>query len=193
MNALIIYANYKPHSFNFAVKDLLAETFHKHGSNVVIRDLYDIKFNPVLSREDLESIDDSIYPPDIMEEQKFIEWADIICFAYPIWWSGMPAILKGYIERVFLEGFAYKFVDEKPVPKLTNKKAMLFNTTGSKLYFENKDQHKALNLITEKSILGFCGIEVVEHKYYPNVSKVSKEERMKYLKEIEETVRNYLK
>jgi NAD(P)H dehydrogenase (quinone) len=193
MNALIIYANYKQHSFNNAIKNVLAETFHKNSSSVVIRDLYDIKFNPVLSREDLESIDQAIYPVDIMEEQKFIEWADTICFVYPIWWSGMPAILKGYIERVFLEGFAFNFVDGKAVPKLKNKKVMLFNTTGSKLFFEDELHHKALNLITEQNIFAFCGMDVIEHKYYQSVSKASNEQRTKYLSEVEETVLKHIK
>ncbi|HQL71338.1 MAG TPA: NAD(P)H-dependent oxidoreductase, partial [Bacteroidales bacterium] len=96
MNTLIVYANYKNHSLNFAIKEILANTLHENGHEVVVRDLYNIRFNPVLTRKDLEMIDQQMYPPDIMEEQQYIKRADLICFVYPIWWSGMPAILKGY-------------------------------------------------------------------------------------------------
>ena len=86
MNTLIIYANYKEPSFNSAIRDILADTFNKNDHQVVIRDLYNIKFNPVLSKADLEEIDTNKYPNQIVEEQKFIERADVIAFVYPIWW-----------------------------------------------------------------------------------------------------------
>ncbi len=184
MNTLIVYANYKNHSLNFAIKDILAETLHKNGHEVVVRDLYNIRFNPVLTKADLESIDKNIYPVDIMEEQRYIQRADMLFFVYPIWWSGMPAILKGYIERVFVDGFAFSYNQGIPNPLLTGKKAMLFNTTGSKIVLSTDEERKALSLITEKSIFNFCGIDVVEHHYFHAVSVVDAETRNSYLKQV---------
>jgi NAD(P)H dehydrogenase (quinone) len=184
MNTLIIYANYKEHSFSALTRDTLAKIFHENNHQVVVRDLYEIKFNPVLSKSDLESIDKDIYPVDIMREQKFITWADLICFVYPIWWSGMPAILKGYIERVFGEKFAFEYVDGKPKPLLEGKNIMLFNTTGSKRVFENQIFKNALNIITEDCIFKFCGMNIIEHKYFEAVSKVSEEKRKEYLNQV---------
>lgn len=184
MNTLIVYANYKNHSLNFAIKDILAETLHKNGHEVVVRDLYNIRFNPVLTKADLESIDKNIYPVDIMEEQRYIQRADMLFFVYPIWWSGMPAILKGYIERVFVDGFAFSYDKGIPKPLLTGKKAMLFNTTGSKIVLSTDEERKALSLITEKSIFNFCGIDVVGHHYFHAVSVVDAETRNSYLKQV---------
>jgi len=186
MNTLIIYANYKEPSFNSAVRDALGETFNKDGHEVVVRDLYTIKFNPVLSRKDLESIDEEKYPTEITEEQKFIERADVIAFVYPIWWSGMPAMLKGYIERVFLEGFAFRTENGKATPLLTDKKVMLFNTTGSTEFFNSQAQRDALNTITEKCIFEFCGMEILNHTYFHAVQDVTDEERKRMLEQVRE-------
>ncbi len=184
MKTLIIYANYKENSFNAAIRDILADIFHQNGNEVVVRDLYEIQFNPVLSKEDLVSIDKEIFPADIMREQKFISRAELICFVYPIWWSGMPAILKGYIERVFTEKFAFKYEKGMPKPLLSGKKIMLFNTTGSKKIFKEKKLKDALNVITEDCIFKFCGMEIVEHKYFDAVSLASKEVRQNYLQQV---------
>ncbi len=184
MNTLIVYANYKEDSFTATIRDTLASVFHNNKNDVVVRDLYEIKFNPVLSKADLESIDKEVFPVDIMREQKFIIWADLICFVYPIWWSGMPAILKGYIERVFSQGFAFEYYDGEPKPLLTGKKMMLFNTTGSKRVFQDKKLKDALNIITEECIFGFCGIDIIEHIYFDSVSLVSESKRKEYLKTV---------
>lgn len=184
MNTLIIYANYKEDSFTAAIRDTLSDIFHRNKNDVVVRDLYEIKFNPVLSKNDLESIDKEIFPVDIMREQKFIIWADLICFVYPIWWSGMPAILKGYIERVFTPGFAFDYESGLPRPLLTGKKLMLFNTTGSKKIFQDQKRKDALNVITEDCIFKFCGMDILEHQYFDAVSLVSKQKRQEYLQTV---------
>ncbi len=185
MKALIIYANYKENSFTSAIKDTLAEKFHNNGHEVVIRDLYEIKFNPVLSKTDLESIENEIFPVDIMNEQKFIKWADIICFVYPIWWSGMPAILKGYIERIFVQGYAFEFDGDIAIPKLVDKKVIIFNTTGSKNVLKDVKRIDALNTLTHECIFGFCGMKVVAHKYFGAVSKANDIEKKHIFLEVE--------
>ncbi|MFO7879673.1 MAG: NAD(P)H-dependent oxidoreductase [Bacteroidota bacterium] len=186
MNTLIIYAHYKEPSFNSAIRDVLAESFHDKGNEVIMRDLYNIKFNPVLSRKDLESIDEERYPTEITEEQKFIKRAELIVFVYPIWWSGMPAMLKGYIERVFLEGFAFKTKNGKARPLLTDKKVMLFNTTGSTEFFNTQKQRDALNEITEKCIFEFCGMEIINHTYFHAVQDVDEDTRKAMLAKVRE-------
>ncbi len=184
MNTLILYANYKSPSFNSAIRDRLGDTLNVNGHEVVIRDLYNIHFNPVLSKADLESIDDEIYPNEIIEEQKYITRADLIIFVYPIWWSGMPAILKGYIERVFLEGFAFKTIDGKPTPLLNDKKVMIFNTLGAKNFFNTNEKLDALNFITEQCIFEYCGMEVIEHKYFEGVKQADESTRQAYLDKV---------
>ncbi|HOZ30830.1 MAG TPA: NAD(P)H-dependent oxidoreductase [Bacteroidales bacterium] len=177
MRALIVYANYKEPSFTSSIRDVLAETFHNNGHEVVTRNLYEIKFNPVLSKRDLESIAIEVVPVDIMNEQKFIQWADLICFVYPVWWSGMPAILKGYIERVFVMGYAFEFRGNDVIPLLNNKKVAIFNTTSPKNVYQSEESFKALNIITKDCIFGFCGMNVVEHKYFKALPDAKEKEK----------------
>ncbi|HOK37908.1 MAG: NAD(P)H-dependent oxidoreductase [Bacteroidales bacterium] len=193
MRTLIVYANYKENSFTSAIKDQVAETFHQNGHEVVIRNLYEIKFNPVLTKNDLESIENEIFPVDIMNEQKFIQWADLICFVYPIWWSGMPAILKGYLERVLVMGYAFEFKGDDVIPKLTNKKVAIFNSTGNKKVYKNEKHLEALNIITREAIFGFCGMKVIEHKYYQCCDKNNSVEVEKIMDDIKTTVETILK
>ncbi|MDD3740128.1 MAG: NAD(P)H-dependent oxidoreductase [Bacteroidales bacterium] len=188
MRALIIYANYKEPSFTSSIRDVLADTFHQNGHEVVIRDLYEIKFNPVLSKKDLESIANEVFPIDIMNEQKFIQWADLICFVYPVWWSGMPAILKGYIERVFVMGYAFEFKGNEVIPLLKNKKVAIFNTTSPKNIYQSEESFKALNIITKDCIFGFCGMNVVEHKYFKSIIDATEKEKDEIFSEVKSIV-----
>ncbi|MDI9534449.1 MAG: NAD(P)H-dependent oxidoreductase [Bacteroidota bacterium] len=192
MKILLIYANYKEQSFTSAVRDTIAYTFHKKGHEVVIRDLYEIKFNPVLSKKDLESIEKEIFPVDIMDEQKFIQWADFICFVYPIWWSGMPAILKGYIERVFVQGYGFDFIDGEIIPKLKNKRIAIFNTTGLNNIYKDQASLDALNKMTEECIFGFSGMKTVVHKYFKSIKKASNKEKIKSLEEVKNAAEELL-
>ena len=69
-------------------------------------------------------------PEDIKTEQDHVKWADVITFVNPVWWVGLPAVLKGYVDRVFSYGFACESVDGAPRGPLNGKKALLFCTTG---------------------------------------------------------------
>lgn len=75
----------------------------------MVRDLYAMHFAPSLSGRDLLTFAEAQTPSDIAEEQRHIAWADRVTFIYPLWWSAMPAMLKGYVDRVFAEGFAFSF------------------------------------------------------------------------------------
>ena len=176
MKILLIYANYKEQSFTSAVRDTIAYTFHQKGHEVVIRDLYEIKFNPVLSKKDLESIEKEIFPVDIMDEQKFIQWADFICFVYPIWWSGMPAILKGYIEEYLFKDTVLILLTEK-LFQIKKQKNSYFQYWGLNNIYKNQASLDALNKMTEECIFGFSGMKTVVHKYFKSIKKASNKEK----------------
>ena len=93
MKILIVYANPNPESLSGRVKNLVSGTLKKKGYEVEIRDLYQMKFNPVLTAADQTANAAGNIPSDIKKEQEFIKWADMIYFIYPIWWTGLPAII----------------------------------------------------------------------------------------------------
>ncbi len=123
-------------------------------------------------------------PADIAQEQKYISEADVIHFIYPIWWTGLPAMIKGYIDRVLSYGFAYT-ASEKGIEGLLKKKVIAINTHGfPNDYYEQIGMHNAFNLTMDKGIFEFCGMDVIKHFYFGSVPYIKDEERQLMLDEI---------
>lgn len=178
MKYLLVYAHPNPKSFNHAIKETITSRIRAKGHQLTIRDLYDLKFDPVLSGDDFMEFKAGKIPADIAIEQGFIKDADVLVFVHPIWWFGMPAILKGYIDRVFSYGFAYTVTDKGVQGLLTGKKVMIFNTTGGpQENYQRNGFTVAVEHIFSAGIYGFCGMQVIGHKLFYAVPTVSQEER----------------
>ena len=190
-NILLIYGHPKtPKSFNFDLKEKLVEALKQHVHNVLVRDLYEISFNPLLSSKDLELIHNGQISEDIRKEQEFIKNADTIIFIYPIWWAGQPAIIKGYIDRVFSYGFAYMYKGGKVIGLLPDKKAIIINSNGnpSALYKKN-DFYNAMKLLVDKGIFAFYGFSKIKHLFYGDMSTKSDDDKSKDINNaIDETI-----
>jgi len=192
MNHLIIYAHPSEDSFCNAVMQTYQESLIKNNHQVKIRNLYAIKFDPVLSHSELLDLEKGIIGPDVRQEQEFIEWADVVNFIYPVWWSGMPAILKGYIERVFCEGFAYLHTENGSMGLLTGKKVLIFSTTGNtELYDKQHGILEAVKIIENNSIFDYCGMEVIKHKFIKGITCKTYDERLKILEHVKRMVTRF--
>src|SRR6185369_5924470 len=130
MKHLIIYAHPNKSSLNHFIKQTAVAALENAGHEVVVRDLYEINFNPVMSLEDMNGQRNGTVAGDVRIEQEFIEWAEAITFIYPIWWTGLPAIIKGYIDRVMSYGFAYRYDNGIQKGLLQGKSAFIINTQG---------------------------------------------------------------
>src|SRR6185437_4203356 len=105
MKHLIVTAHPNPTSFTYALSNAYADELVAMGHECDCRDLYAMDFNPILQPSEISG-----HPqPDAQIEQEHIKNADATAFFYPLWWASMPAILKGYIDRVFTHGVAYRF------------------------------------------------------------------------------------
>lgn len=98
MKHLIIFAHPNSQSFNRTLVEEVIKATRQIGVEAVIRDLYTLDFNPVLSWSEWSATMDGIVPAEIKFEQKLIAEAELITFIYPLWWMGFPAILKGYLD-----------------------------------------------------------------------------------------------
>lgn len=166
MKHLIIYAHPNPNSLNSHLKNVLVQHLEAGNHEVVVRDLYQLGFNPVLSLEDMAGQRNGIVADDVKQEQEFIRWADCITFIHPIWWTGLPAIMKGFIDRVFSYGFAYRYDNGIQKGLLTGKQAVIINTHGkSKAEYEAIGMDKALLLTSDKGIYSYSGLEIVQHSF----------------------------
>ncbi len=192
MKTLVILASHNKNSFNNAIKDKVMEVLKANNHEVVLRDLYAMNFNPVLTVKDQELNISGNTPEDIKTEQNYISWAEKIVVINPIWWTGMPAILKGYFDRTLLYGYAYKFDKTGLVKLLKGKEALILNTTGQPKEAYQNGMYDALNMTSDKGIYDFVGIKVHKHMYFPSVSSVSDVVRSEYLKQVEDEVNNFI-
>ena len=191
VNILLVYGHPKtPNSFNFSLKEKLSAALRNKGYNVLVRDLYELSFNPILSSDDLAKFHNSEIPDDIRKEQEFIKNADVIIFIYPIWWAGSPAIIKGYIDRVFSYGFAYVYKGSKVVGLLTDKRVIVINSNGSPYdYYEKAGFYDAIRKVNDEGIFAFCGFMKIKHIFFGGIMNKTLVEKDADIKQaIDETV-----
>lgn len=185
MNYLIIYSHPNPASFNFAIRETVVRVLKQRHQEVRTRDLYEMRFDPVLQGSELAGFQRGKMSPDIAIEQDHVRWAEVLIFIYPVWWAGMPAITRGYIDRVFCKGFAYDYGPDGLQGLLKGKKVQIFNTMGAPLAaYESSGIFKSMEQLTDQETFRFCGMEVLGHQYFGSVPTVSKEERLKMLEEV---------
>jgi len=123
MNVFVVHAHPEPRSFSSALARTASETLSAAGHAVTVSDLYAAGFNPVSGRhnfvtvrnadyfkqqqEELYASENNGFAPDIEAEIGKLEAADLLVFSFPMWWFGMPGILKGWVDRVFPMGRVY--------------------------------------------------------------------------------------
>lgn len=186
MKHLIIYAHPNQDSLNHALKQSVITTLEKHNHEFAIRDLYQLDFNPVLSLEDIKGQRQGQVAIDVCQEQEYISWAESITFIYPIWWTGMPAIMKGYIDRVMSYGFAYQYNQGVQQGLLEDKQAVIINTHGkSNAEYEATGMDKALLLTSDEGVYSYCGLEVKKHFFFDRADRATSEIIEKWENEIQ--------
>ena len=154
MNVLIVYAHPEPRSLNGSLKDFSVRRLQDAGHTVQVSDLYAMRWKAAFDGDDqLDRPADARFDPvldskrayaggsqsaDIAAEQDKLRWADAVILQFPLWWFTMPAILKGWIDRVYAYGFGYgvgehsdlRWGDRYGEGTLAGKRAMLVVTTG---------------------------------------------------------------
>ena len=167
-NILIIYAHPKtPKSFNQDLLQTLTSHLESQNHEIKIRDLYAQHFQSHLTTDDLIALHSNTTPMDIQEEQNYIIWANTIIFIYPIWWASAPAIMKGYFDRILAYGFAYKIENGQTKGLLTDKKAIIINSTGTPYdTYERLGFYRAMQFLTDTGIFEFCGFKKISHLFY---------------------------
>jgi NAD(P)H dehydrogenase (quinone) len=193
VNHLLMYAHPNANSFNHAIVQTIAEEFRKAGKDILLRDLYALHFNPVLAADDFAAIQHGTVLADVKAEQDLIRASDILIVVYPLWWSGLPAMLKGYIDRVFSYGFAYEITEAGGVGLLTGKKVFLVTTMGaSREDYEQFGMFRSFDQTIDSGIFRFSGMEVIDHIYYASVPYITDEDRKKMLDNIRSQIREKL-
>lgn len=211
MNVLIIYAHPEPKSFNGALKELAVIELTSLGHQVKVSDLYSMNFKAVADRDDFQMIQNKNFfkyqieqanasktegfSLDILEQQEKLLWADFVIFQFPLWWYSVPAILKGWFDRVFASGFVYgKEIGRYDSGGLKGRKAMLSTTTGSPQYAYTPygmdgDIHEKILYHINHGMLYFAGLEPVE-PFIAWTPSHNEDDRTRYLEEYKNRLHN---
>jgi len=147
MRLLVVYWHPEPQSFNAAMFETICATFRALGHEVKTSDLHRMNFDPVSSRRNFLTVKEPRYFTQQAEEKfaterngfaheleaeiEKVEWCDLLILQFPLWWFGLPAALKGWVDRVFAEGRAHGKGRHYDTGMFRGKRAFLSLTTGS--------------------------------------------------------------
>lgn len=163
------------HPSGRAFTRLMAETYSAAvkalGHEVLVRDLYALNFDPRLHVDELPSRQGGEPRPEIVIERAMLRDVDVFAFFYPIWFGSPPAMLKGYIERVFGAGFGYASVKGGGnTPLLTGRRMISFTSTGSEnTWLVDSGSWSAIRKVFDERLTSTCGLESVEHVNFGGV------------------------
>lgn len=211
MNVLVVYAHHEPSSFTGAMKNMAVQALEDSGHNVSVSDLYAQGFSAVAQKWDFVTTSGNhfnymseqkhaaklqmAFSPDIVGEAQKLQAADTVLFIFPIWWFSVPAILKGWFDRVLAMGVAWDAGRFYENGLMRGKQAMLIACGGHPAeFYKINGRHQAnpnqmLHPINHGT-LAFCGFNVHEPFIAMNVISSDDASRNTALKDLEFRVRN---
>ena len=163
------------HPSGRAFTRLMADTYiaavRALGHEVLVRDLYAMNFDPCLHVDELPSREGGEPRPEVMIERTMLKDVDVFAFFYPIWFGSPPAMLKGYIERVFGAGFGYESIKGGGnEPLLAGRRMISVTSTGSEnTWLVDSGSWNAVRKIFNERLTSACGLESVEHVNFGGV------------------------
>lgn len=188
MSVLLIVSHPKPGSLNHAAADRIAAGLSEEGQTVHVHDLYQEHFQPVLENEEIArrfSFDEGF----TRHSRELAECSGLILI-YPDWWGMPPAMMKGWIDRLFRPGFAFdfsgpEFTRKEKVALLSDKRALIVNTTNE----TNPLSQEAMYALWRERVFGYVGIDQVSFKTLYNVRESTGRQRREWLAELDELAR----
>lgn len=179
-NILIINGNPNKESLNAAMAWSYFEGANQSTEKVELFHLSDLDFDPILPKGYGEKPE---LEEDLKMMQEKIQQADHIVWVFPNWWGGVPALLKGFIDRTFLPGFAFKYVEGSPMPKklLKGKSSRIIVTMDTPPIIFRLLFGAPLYNMMKKRFLMFSGIKPVRITAFGPVRNSKEEDRKKWL------------
>lgn len=201
---LIVFAHQDKESFNGRLLDEAVRELESHGHTVQISDLYSQGFDPIAKPADIAgNLNDSRLNntvstnchkegeilPDVQSEMDILQAADLVIFQFPMYWSSVPAILKGWFDRVLQDGFAFNFEKNQILDRglMAGKKAILSLTTGgTRAMLSDHGVSGDVNVLLwpiQYGILRICGFEVLSPQISHGLPFIDESKKAEYLSE----------
>ncbi|KAF6570887.1 NAD(P)H-dependent oxidoreductase [Paenibacillus sp. SEL3] len=186
---LVIQGNPVAGSYGEALAQSYVKGAKAAGAEVRLLQLSALDFNPNLlggyrNKLPLE--------PDLIQAQESIKWAEHLVFVFPIWWGSLPALMKGFIDRTIMPGFAFKYQKGKSLPDklLKGRTARLITTMDGPHWYYRFFQGQPGHRMMKDSTLHLCGVKPVRSTTIDLMNKLSDQQRNDWLSKVEQLGRN---
>jgi putative NADPH-quinone reductase len=188
MDILVILAHPNKDSFNHAIASCAVEKLEENGHHVIFHDLYAEKFDPMLPASEIP--EGAAISSQVETHCREISSADGIIIIHPNWWGQPPAILKGWVDRVFRPGVAYQPVEGEPLAYglLKAKCAVVFNTSDTPKDREIGQFGDPLETIWKNCIFGFSGVDKFHREMFSVIIISTPEQRHEWLSRVQKSV-----
>jgi NAD(P)H dehydrogenase (quinone) len=193
MLALVVIASPNPSSFCHAMASAAIEALVEGGYEIALHDLYAEQFDPVQPTGEQSNTSST----DQLVERHCVQLAaaDLVLVFHPNWWGQLPAILKGWVDRVFRLNTAYGYPagvgpEGVPVGLLRARVALVFNTSNTPPEREAALFGDPLETLWKNCIFGLCGVSSVVRRMYSPASASTPEQRMEWLAEVKALTQN---
>ncbi len=185
---LVVLGHPSNQSFCAALSSAYVNSARAVGHEVQVVELGALKFDPVLhdGYQQVQPLE-----PDLLHAQSLIRWAEHLVFVFPIWWGGIPALLKGFLDRVLLPGFAFKYQSNSPFPTqlLKGRSAdLLVSMDTPPWYYRWVYRMPGLEQM-RRTTLGFCGIRPQKTLTFGPVISSSTTQRETWLQQVRKLAR----
>uniref|UniRef100_UPI00193A3792 ribosyldihydronicotinamide dehydrogenase [quinone]-like n=1 Tax=Styela clava TaxID=7725 RepID=UPI00193A3792 len=199
-NVLIVYAHPEPTSFTGSMKDVSVKTLESMGCNVKVSDLHSMHFKATTSKDDImgeitatrfdylneksAAVKEGRLSQDIMDEIEKIEWADLLILHFPMHWFSMPAIMKGWFDRVYVFDRIFTPQQMYSTGKFKGKRAIIATSTGGSEVVFKKGIHGDMSIFLwpiQSGLLYFVGYDALKPNVCFNVRSINDEARKKMI------------
>lgn len=181
---VIINGHPNPSSLNRALAEAYQKGAEKSGAEVKLIHIGELNFNPSLQFGYQQRTEQE---PDLVEAWQKMVWADHLVWVHPVWWGGLPAVMKGFIDRVFLPGFAFRYRENSPWwdKLLKGKTAHIITTLDQPSWFYSIYFGKPSVNQLKKCTLAFCGVKTQKVTYFGPVKSATDAQKAKWLNKVE--------
>lgn len=169
MKHAVIVAHPNAKSFNLTMAETYAAAARTLGHEVVIRDLYRLPFDPILKASEIPAAGFEA-GDDVKAERAILEDVKVFCLVYPLWFNAPPAMMKGYIDRVFGMGFGFAPGAWGNDPLLDGRRMVTISSSGAPLHWvKETGAWSAMRTLFDSHFAAVCGLAVLDHLHFGDI------------------------
>lgn len=187
MSVLVIIGHQHQESFNHAIAATVVDELKSLGHEVVFHDLYAEGFDPILPHQEIRA--DAELEPVLRQHCDEVVAAEGFVIVHPNWWGMPPAVLKGWIDRVFRQGTVYSFTAAGVTSKLAGKRAVVLTTSNTPRDDELRQYGDPLENLWKNCIFGLLGITDFARRNFESIVMSTPEQRAAWLDEARQLTR----